>query len=200
MKREKSLIKRWISLIAILAALVVVVAIVPTLARYIRGTKDVPNDFESAGSDNPTVNADWTITVEDKGYPVYVRAEVLVTWQKDGDVLYLDPKVNKDYVVSYYDEWKPITHDEGTASEKTYYYYMGSNDDSQNGIVLSGGKTSALMTYKSLNTNPPIEGYQLHVEVIVQTVQAVGKTDAENEADEILAWWDAWGLSESDFE
>ena len=208
MKREKSLKKRWIALIIVLALFAAILAVTPTLARYIRGTSDLGNEFESKGSKNPTfeVNGEETEEKPEKivfnvgktGYPVYVRVKVLVTWKSikadatgNKNVLYVKP-VNKaeadaknpeeyDYDVTYNtSNW--LSYSDG------YFYYVGGK---YNGVVASGSATSELITkfvYK--NTKPPFEGYQLNVEFIVQTVQAVGYTDDDSKS----AMEDAWGI------
>ena len=212
MKREKPLIKRLIPLLVILAVVIVALAVVPTIARYIRGAEDVKNGLESIGSKTPTVvngelkngkMQDVKINVGDTrkdpkdsndfGYPVYVRVKVLITWKSEsGNVLYLDPEasytddegefVEKDYEVTYGADWTKIGD---------YYYYLGSNDDSLNGVVKSNGLTTALITSLEDNkTKLPYDGYDLNVEIIVQTVQAVGYTDD----DFLTACEDAWNL------
>lgn len=209
MKRKKLLTKLLIPLLAVFIALAAVLAVTPTLARYIRGTNGLPNEFESIGSKNPSVNngeldkdgklKNVTFNVGNTGYPVYVRVMVIVTWKnaEEGDILYIQPQpklpeadTEADYEVTYNtSEWMLLGG---------YYYFIGSdsinenNPDYLNGVVKSGKTTSALVTelvqLKSLES--PFDDYKLDVEFIVQTVQAVGYTDD----DKLTACEDAWGL------
>lgn len=211
MKSKKQSIKLFIiPLLVILAVIIVALTVGFTLALYIRGTDDVPNDFKSTGSINPTVingamTDDGGLNVGETGYPVYVRVEVIITWKKDGEVLYLKPIAGTDYEFAYNsDDWYAVElRDKKDKVITTYYYFIGSDSNNEedptylNGVVKSGGTTTTLITSFALteDSKPPIEGYELNVEIIVQTVQAVGKTDEdENGENEIPAWWDAWGL------
>lgn len=209
MKRKMQFIKPLIvPLLVILAVYTVALVSVPSLARYIRGTADLKNKLQSVGSADPKVNADWTITVEDKGYPVYVRVEVIISWKnKDGEVLYVKPKEyddekkEGDYIIKYSDDWVPITrHDADKGYQKTYYYFIGSDTDNEanptylHGVVKSGCTTTAIIkSFEDKKTNSALlyDGYELNVEIIVQTVQAVGYTDD----DTLTACEDAWGLA-----
>ena len=200
MKREKSSIKRYIALFVILAVLIVALAVAPTIARYLRGAADLPNEFDSTGSVEPSVNngelkdgklKDVSFNVGTTGYPVFVRVKILVTWKaKDGSVLYWEPQasyqnaegeeVEGDYSIVFAENagWEKLGE---------YYYYTKG--------VISEGNTPVLVTsFEQLTTEAPInkEKYKMNVEFIVQTVQAVGKTDEDNEAGEIPAWKDAW--------
>ncbi|MCH5164100.1 MAG: hypothetical protein J1F36_03705 [Clostridiales bacterium] len=97
MKSKKPQIKRFIPLLVVLAVLVVALALTPTLARYIRGTNNLPGNFGSIGSTDPEVNyedarpllrmnSDDSITVSfqvgNTEYPVYVRVAIIITWKK----------------------------------------------------------------------------------------------------------------------
>lgn len=204
MRRVKPLIKLFIRpLLVILAVFMAALTVSTTLARYVRGTDKVPNNFTSAGSVNPSVDPkDWTINVGETGYPVYVRAVVIISWksvenenENEDDVVYVKPIEGTDYEIEYnLADWQPI---ENTEKNETYYYYVGSNDDSPAGVVKSNGTTTNLMTFNDKNTKPPFDGYKLNVEVIVQTVQAAGKADEDNPNGEIPAWWDAWGFGKN---
>lgn len=198
MKREKSLIKRFIPLLVILAVLIVALAVVPTIARYLRGAADLPNEFDSIGSVNPSVKngelkdgklKDVYFNVGKTQYPVFVRVKILVTWKAtDGSVLYTKPqastqgdegnKVEGDYSILFAD-------DSGWEKLGEYYYYT-------KGVISEGDTTVLVTSFEQLTMDAPInkEKYEMNVEFIVQTVQAVGKTDEDN--GEIPAWQDAW--------
>lgn len=202
MKRKIQFSKRIIvTLLVIAAVFIATLTVGVTLARYIRGAADVKNDFTAVGSANPTVNNDWTITVENKGYPVYVRVEVIISWKKDGEVLYVKPVKGTDYEIEYSADWVPLTgYTADKDYQKTYYYFIGSDTENKanptylNGVVKSGCKTTAIIeSFVDKNTSKdlPYDGYELNVEIIVQTVQAVGYTDD----DTLTACEDAWGLA-----
>lgn len=229
MKREKRLPMRVFPLLMIFVLLTVMFTSA-VAARYIYRSEDVANSFRPAESANPSIEQDGNsngdeeeseesqgiyVKVEDKGYPVYVRVTIVVTWQKveNGETIvhYTQPKENEDYELKL--KLLPGEEDSDTdtdsdepaeASETdtdgdseaggwtkkvvnglTYYFYTKP--------VESGGKTSVLIESYELKkeAKPPEEGYTLNVEVIAQTVQAIGTTDD----DEKDAYKDAWGIS-----
>ena len=107
MKSKKSSIKRVIPLLVVVAVVLVALVVTPVLARYIRGTSELPNDFGSKGSVNPAVhNKERTdgklvggkltnvyFSVGKTDYPVYVRVKVIITWKsEEGNVLYWEPE------------------------------------------------------------------------------------------------------------
>ena len=191
MKSEQTKIKRLVPLIVALVVLVVVMAVaVPTIARYVLNAKGEGGEHTPAEPSDPSINADAddngmknvSISVEDNGYPVYVRVVIIFTWQKpadgdddDADVYYVQPKADVDYTLDLNTtDWKLIGN----------YYYCTNPVES--------GKTTAVL----INSCERIpdggadvpEGYELNVEIIVQTVQAVGATDNGD----VPAWQDAW--------
>lgn len=209
MKHKKSLIRRLIPLLAVVIVVGAALAAVPTLARYIRGTRDVQNDFVSKGSVDPTVI--WTKSEEDgmlklqnvyfnvgeTDYPVFVRVKILITWKaEDGSVLYLQPVKGSKTIISREEEDRQVIKegdyaiayaDSGWKQIGDYWYYTEG--------VVSKENTPTLVTYfEQLSEEPPIyrEKYVMDVEFIVQTVQAVGRTDEDKDGEEIPAWEDAW--------
>ena len=206
MQQEKSLKKRLIPLfITIFVVLAAILAAAPTLARYIRKSDGVPNDFTSAGSINPS--AVWAtnegnqkmvkFNVGKTEYPVYIRVEVIISWKSADGIVWYEPPTEYDeetekgdYTIVYNStDWQAIKSDN---SDKTYYYYLGSEGKSSlHGVVISEGTTKPLITdFVDKATRPPVEGYTLNVEFIIQTVQAVGYTDDDSNR----ACEDAWGL------
>ena len=185
MKRENSRIERFIPLLIILLVLAAVLAVTPTLARYVRRTDEKPNDFGSVGSDNPPVNDDFTVTVEDKGYPVYVRASILINWQKDGVNSFSKPLETADYELEYNTEY-------WTRNADGYYYYTYMEDGEYYPLSVKSGATTEklILSFVDMETEPPFEGYELNLEVMVQTVQALGSTDDDSQS----AWQNAWGI------
>lgn len=210
MKSEKPLIKRFAPLIVILAILVALIAVASTsLAYYIVTGGESGSEYTPAEPTDPSFTLDVDtqdkkenvrVTVEDKGYPVYVRVAIIITWQKPGecpdpagcgdcsdcmceecpkcypDVYYTEPVKDTDYTIRLNNtEWK----------QHGYFYYYTSP-------VEGGGTTAALIYSCALisGTVAPEEGYVFHVELIAQTVQAIGSTDEGN----MPAWQDAWGI------
>lgn len=175
-------------LLAVCAALLLAGTVAGVYARYIRRAGDVKNDFNAAVSVNPTVMEvvddpltgmqKVSVQVGDTDYPVYVRAEIVITWQNEAGIVYFSkPDTSRDYelVLNLTDGWK-----EGNDG---YYYYTKP--------VESGEATTVLISScTQRSTATPPDGYTLSVEIIAQTVQAVGSTDDDTK----LAYQDAWGL------
>lgn len=224
MKTEKPLTKRfapWIIALVVLAALIVIAT--PTIAYYLLEANSGAGgeEYFPAESGEPSFNLDFnnkemknvSITVEDNGYPVYVRVAIIITWQKpaecanpadcdcvdctecvdnvadetvgamecpkcngEADIYYIAPVQNEDYTIDFNTSGWELVGD---------YYYCTS--------PVASGKTTAVL----INSCALIEsgadipdGYVLNVEIIVQTVQAIGATDDGN----VPAWKDAWKI------
>lgn len=184
MKANKSLLKRWIPILVVLVVLVAAAAVVSrVVAYYIRSTDEVEEDYTPAEAKDPSFElgsgttevTNVVISVPDEGYPVYVRAAIVVTWKlENGDVFFGDfgaPPPN-DYTLLTGDQWQ--------LQSDGFYYYKA---------ALESGKTTApLVTRCALGTQDVPDGCVLSVEIIVQTIQAIGTTDGSNE---IPAWNDA---------
>ena len=146
----------------------------------------VKNDFAADVDNTPSVDETFDgaeksavkVTIpDDVDYSVYVRATVVVNWQKteNGETFVYPaaPVAGTDYSITY-----------GTSGwfEKDGFYYY------ENPVV-GGGETAVLISSCSSKGTEP-EGYTLHVEVLTQTVQAAGTTDNGD----IPAVEDAWGV------
>ena len=197
MKQKKSWFMRYRVLVIALALIALMT--VSVSAYFIRNSGEVKNVFTPAVSvtpeiietfDDNLVKKDVYFNVGKTGYPVYVRAAIVVTWQKKGDngeniVYFIKPVEGEDYELDLNTaKWKEGTND-------NYYYY--------NEIVASDSKTQNLInTCKQIRQNGDIpEGYTLNVDILVQTVQAIGRTDGDGEDPETMipAYEDAWNLS-----
>ena len=178
--------KNRILLCVCAAVLLLAGTVTGVYARYVRYAGEVKNSFDSAVSVNPTVSdgaRNVSIAVGDTDYPVYVRAEIIVTWKNaDGVVHFTQPGEGSDYSLALnMADW----------TENGDYYYCKKP-------VESNGSTDILIqSCTQLTGATPPEGFFLNVETIAQTVQAVGYTDGDgvNPATEIDAYKDAWGLS-----
>lgn len=186
-KRKKQL------LIALIAVLVISAVGAAVYARYIRSTNEDKSDFSPAHSIPLTINEDFSnnvkqkvsISVGDTDYPVYVRAAIIFNWKQEGDkgLLYFKKPVSDiDYKLEWNAaKWEFSDPDNGGDG---YYYYKHP--------VSSGGTTDYLINKcEQLNafTDELGNEYTLNVEIIAQTVQAVGHTDD----DTLMAVEDAWG-------
>lgn len=187
MKRKYPLIVRYRFLLIIF--IIFTITAVSVSAHYIKKA-DVTNRFSSAESKTPPISESFDGEVKedvsfgagDTGYPVYVRATVVVTWQNsDGIVFFSNPVEDEDYVL---DLNLDSTGTGWIKGEGGYYYYQTP--------VKSSEETDALINKcePKAGSFTPV-GYTLNVEILVQTVQAIGTTDNT----EIPAYQDAWGIA-----
>lgn len=213
MKRNQTGISRVNVLLTILMVVLLLAALVavPMYAKYMKQTEELKNTFSHVDTSGPeieeefdyTEKKDVSISVGETDYPVYVRATIVITWKKietvtktevvNGEevttsveetvVYFQPPEEEKDYTLSL-----DLANGWVYNAKDRYYYYTEA--------VKSGGTTSILIeSCKQLPTaQPPEDGYVLSVEIIAQTVQAVGYTDESNPNGEIPAYQDAWGI------
>lgn len=168
----------------LIALLVTALIPVSVYAYFIRTSTIVKNVFIPAVSDNPEITETFSdnlkenvfISITDKGYPVYVRSAIVITWQnKNGNVYYDIPVRDVDYEL--------ITGNQWTYNENDNFFYYDP-------AIQEGSTDELIISCKPLN-NAPDENYTLSVNIISQTVQAVGTTDDDSKT----AQQDAWGLS-----
>lgn len=196
MAQEHKANKRRILFAALIAITAILTLSVSLYAYFLRHSIEVKNVLDPAVSVDPLINEEFengdtvksnvNISIDEEGnrtgYPVYVRARLVITWQctdVNGNpiVLYAVPEKGTDYTLDINEtDWE--LHSDG------YYYYRY--------IVPSEGKTKDLIEECVALTDFTDERgntYTLSVNVIVQTVQAAGYTDD----DEKKAVEDAWG-------
>lgn len=161
-----------------------IMSVGPTYAylKIIHDDQMVDNNFDVSKQVNPSVNTDYTVNVgdnkvnaDDTGYSVYVRATVVASWKKGSEVLGVFPEQGVNYSLALGSRKWVYNNADG------YYYY--------NETVKSGDPTEPLLLGYSQIGNAPEEGYVLSVEVLTQTIQAVGKKNGT------LAVTDAWGYT-----
>lgn len=132
------------------------------------------------------VKSNVAVDVGDTGYAVYVRAAIVVNWKnaENGNVLGQKPVLNDDYI---------LTLNKTDWFYKDGFYY-------HKDMVNTGGSTANLITSCQLKEGitPPVDTtvtpnvkYDLNVEIIAQTIQALGTTDAGDTP----AVKDAWGVT-----
>lgn len=209
-------------LVKVIVAAAVTAIIFTTLAYalYIRYTEKMSNTFDPAYSTDPVINETFNKYLKENvyfnvgvtEYPVYVRAKIVVTWQKKNpdydpnddppsDEYLTDFKTpeegaGKDYEIKFANLSTGGSLMSGKSewvyrAEDGYYYFTAP--------VSSGESTDVLIdSCKQLKDGP--DGYALNVNIIVQTVQAVGYTDGYDgtgDAEQYKAWRDAWGIYET---
>lgn len=152
------------------------------VSAYLTWSSDgVENQFIFAEHPQATVSSengmDYTISVTDPGYAVYLRATVIVNWENenvnpttnDHNILAAMPVLDTDYALTLQENW--------TIDSDGFYYYLPKIQDTS---------SIPFVTVKEL---APKNGYNLKVTVLAQTIQAVGTTDAD---DSVTAVQDAW--------
>lgn len=186
--------QKWLA-VALIAVLVITATTGAVYAYLSATTGPVHNTFTAApthtidiketfptGATNP-IKKNVCVDVGDPGYAVYVRAAIVVTWKKGNDVYAYKPVQKTEDAVGDYALELNLT-DWFQGSDGFYYHKkMVAYDGEDEATKL----TSVLIeSCSQLKAGP--EGYTLHVEIIAQTIQALGTTDD----DSIPAVEDAW--------
>lgn len=132
-------------------------------------TIDIEETFTTAPGGLKPLKQNVCVDVGNPGYAVYVRVAIVVTWKNDKNEVYGQaPVVGTDYTISL-----NVGGNTPWFQGSDGYYYLES-------MVVSGN-TPVLINTCSLTSGANIpDGYDLHVEIIAQTIQAKGGTDADN--------------------
>lgn len=146
------------------------------------------NTFLSEQSVTPQINETFngneksnvSVFVGDTGYSVYVRAAVIITWKdSSGNVLAETPSLlRQDYEISY-----NLKENGWFYGNDGFYYYSIP--------VESGSSTDTLINNCKPLSGAPENGYSLDVEIIAQTIQSAGFSDAGD----VPAVTEAWGVA-----
>ena len=141
---------------------------------YLSAKADGPHHtFTIAGTQNPEVSVSVTqeqpsesiatasVDVPSAGYEVYVRAIVVVNWIKDGAICATPDGASYEVTA---DRW---------TQHGDFYYYNQAVD-------------SLIDSFEVTYSN--IDGYDVQVQVICQTIQAVGTVDGDTDAAVFEAW------------
>lgn len=193
LKESRKIGKRKILYSLIIALAVIAVITASVYAAFLRKSDTVQNTFSPAVSKIPEIqeiiedNAkkDIKISVGKTDYPVYVRVALVFNWQekgnKNGVIYFSKPVKDKDYTLK-------INESKWEQKSDGYYYYK--DPVPSNGVT----DTSLITECKPISNAP--DGYALSVNVIAQTVQAVGHTDEDSKGTPtITALEDAWGVA-----
>lgn len=172
-------------LVICIAALFLIGAV--SVSAYLFASNDpAKNEFTAAtepsisiteSTDNPlTLKENVAVDVGNPGYAVYVRAAIVVNWvDKDGNVYSIKPVLGQDYEMSLNTE--PVGSWLYNGSDGYYYYMYSVFADQTDVLITSCYQTAAAPT-----------GYSLSVEIIAQTIQALGTTDMDDTPAVTVAW------------
>lgn len=181
----------------ILAAALIAIALIGMAAGAAFGylsaqTGPVQNTFTPDQEMDPSIvetfenniKSDVKVDVGNPGYAVYVRAAIVVTWENGTNVYSQKPEVGVDYAITLKLDTPSASSDNENAwiynPDDGFYYHK---------TMVNSGSTAVLIESCSQKVAAP-EGYQLHVEIIAQTIQALGTTDVGD----VPAVTDAWGI------
>ncbi len=169
--------------ILLIAVLITSVAAASVLALFLKSTDKVENTFIPAVSANPVINEtfsnnlkeDVSIQITDKGYPVYVRCAIVVNWKdENGNIHIKKPIENAEYNLEIGGNW--------TKNNDGFYYY--------NAPIQTGETSPLIVKCEPIGESPDTQ-YFLSVNIISQTIQAVGSTDLGD----IPAHKDGWKIN-----
>lgn len=185
--------KRSISLLA--SVLVIALSVITVAAYLFINLGPLTNNFQAAVAQDPEVNNDYTIKVPNNGYAVYVRAAIVVNWQyKDGEgnikVLGDVPVLGTDYTLTTNStEW--FKGSDGFYYRKAMVTPTGNVEFvNTEALVTSFDKNKEFVEYDD-NGDGTSDKYYLNIDIISQTIQALGTTDDGD----ILAVVDAWHVT-----
>ena len=175
--RERRMKKNTIRkpLILLVSLVIILSATVGTVLAYlVDTTQKVTNTFTPAEievsidetfSANSNVKSDVSIrnaSDEIKGVDAYIRAKVVINWRDaEGNISGVEPDKDTDYTMvmgeKYAEDWF-------IGSDGLYYYKK---------VVAPGNSTSILI--KKIEQKAKYEGYNLHVEILAEAIQAIPK-------------------------
>ena len=143
---------------------------------------DEDNSPEVSETFENNAKKDVAVVIPKTGYSVYVRAAIVVNWQKEGEdetFIYPESPVegeSGDYSLVLGDSEKWFKNGD-------FYYFTEPVPGDGTGM------TDILIGTCTQLKEPPT-GYILHVEVLTQTIQSAGTTDIGDKP----AVQDAWGI------
>lgn len=190
--RKSPIFRITVILCAILALTTITV-----LAYLSTTTGSLENIFQPAEQKDPAIKegpdgnsfdgiikTDVKVNVGNPGYVVYVRAVIVVNWEKndtEGTYHATKPVPGTDYTM----ELKTAAGDPWFYNDADGFYYHKAmvTDD-----------TAVLINSCSPIADKAPDGYHLDVQIIAQTIQALGTTDEDHPNPNIPAVQDAWKI------
>lgn len=159
----------------LVGCILLVVLVVSALAYLSASTGSLTNTFNPAGETDPTINETFennvktnvAVNVGNPGYAVYVRAAIVVNWEEDGkEGTYhaTAPVAGTDYAINL-----NIADDDP--------WFLGSDGFYYHKAMVNSGATSNLIETCEVVAGKAPTGYHLNVEIVAQTIQALGTTD-----------------------
>ena len=177
--------RKWFA--AALALCMIMAFAVAAYAYLSNSSGLVDNQFGAAT--DPTVSIQETLNdpltkkenvrvdVGNPGYAVYVRAAIVITWEDNsGNILAQKPISGTDYSIEL-----NVGSDKQWFEKDGFYYFRSR--------INSGTTEPLIVSCEQLAAAPA--GYQLHVEIVAQTIQALGTTDVGD----VPAVMDAWKIT-----
>ena len=183
--------------LALVTAILMIATSVISVAAYLFiNLGPLNNIFKPAAATDPNVDKDtYVIQVPNNGYAVYVRAAIVVNWQyKDGEgnvkVLGDVPVLGTDYTLTTNSiEW--FKGSDGFYYRKAMVTPTGNVEFvNTEALVTSFAKKKEFVEYDD-NGDGTSDKYYLNIDVISQTIQALGTTDDGD----IPAVVDAWHVT-----
>ena len=170
--------------ISLLASVLVIALSVITVAAYLFINLDpLTNNFQAAVAQDPTVlNTDgkYSVQVPNNGYAVYVRAAIVVNWKtEDGTKILGDvPVPGVDYTLT-------TNSTEWFKGSDGFYYLKsmiippeGTEPVNTSVLIEEFKKLKGSIMYDDADLDDIKDEYFLNIDIISQTIQALGTTDA----------------------
>ena len=182
-KTTKKFNKKSITMLIALA-LILTVGLGSTIAYLITKTDPVQNVFKAPDSSIAVVESfdgdvkNNVYITNSSDYSAYIRAAVIVTWRDavNGNIYGEMPVENQDYTITW-------TKDGWVKGADGYYYYQAAVDGKNEKD--EPGTTGILFTECEPVSGKAPAGYDLHVEILAQAIQA----------EPIDAVQEAWGVT-----
>lgn len=182
--------------ISLLASVLVVVLSVITVAAYLFiNLGPLTNKFQPAVAQDPTVlNTDgkYSVQIPNNGYAVYVRAAIVVNWQAEVGG---EKKVLGDVPVPGVDYTLTTNSTEWFKGSDGFYYLKsmvippeGTEPVNTSVLIEEFKKLKDSIMYDDADLDDTKDEYFLNIDIISQTIQALGTTDAGDVPAVVDAW------------
>lgn len=170
--------KRRVPFLLILLVAVLCTTVFAAAYLYL-SSNTVENSFTAETNPGTSVSG-YAVNVGDPGYAVYVRAAVVVNWKSSSATNTVLAEMPK----------------EGTDGD--YTLTMNTTDWFEHGgfwyckAPVTAATPALVSEFTQINTKV---GYDLKLELVSQTIQALGTTDEDANGNSIPAVTDAWGIT-----